>query len=153
MGLSAGGAGISLSAEVQSVRPGKTTEITAEVIGYQEGDIISWESSAPDIAEVDENGVVTGISQGTAVITGKVVRGGDDIAAAEIEITVLREKGNLIAEFTFDDEENGFTGAGAAAVKANAAGGISITEAEGHGNVLKFDSQPGGDYNWCRLPA
>lgn len=151
MGQSAGGAGISLSAEVQSVRPGKTTEITAEVIGYQEGDIISWESSAPDIAEVDENGVVTGISQGTAVITGKVVRGGDDIAAAEIEITVLREKGNLIAEFTFDDEENGFTGAGAAAVKANAAGGISITEAEGHGNVLKFDSQPGGDYNWLNV--
>ncbi len=45
-------------------------EINGEIIPV-DGALLSWSSSAPSVASVDENGIVHGISNGEAVITGK----------------------------------------------------------------------------------
>ncbi len=43
---------------------------------------VTWESSAPDIASVDENGLVKAASPGTAVITATATDGSGTMAAA-----------------------------------------------------------------------
>ncbi len=48
---------------------------------------IIWSTDAPEVATVDENGVVTGVEPGTAVITATTVDGG---FTATAEITVFR---------------------------------------------------------------
>lgn len=144
------GAGFSVYADVSYVRPGKTTELTAEKIGYEE-DAVIWETSNPEVASVDDNGVVTGISEGTAEITGKILRDESEIASSTVQITVLPAQGNLIAEFTFDDEETGFSGAGAVAEKANEESGLEIVSVEGRGNVLQINSEPNKSFNWLNV--
>ena len=49
---------------------------------------VTWESSAPDIAFVDENGLVTAASPGTAVITATATDGSG--TKAECQITVIQ---------------------------------------------------------------
>lgn len=48
------------------VQSGSTTQLNATV--YPEGSEVKWSSDSPDIATVDENGLVTGIKEGTATI-------------------------------------------------------------------------------------
>ena len=62
--------GIILNKTSGRVGVGETTQLIAEVRPSNAADTsVTWESSDPSVATVDENGVVTGVSEGTAIIT------------------------------------------------------------------------------------
>ena len=62
--------GIKLSQDSASVLKGGTLELTAAVLPWTATDrTVTWSSDNEAVATVDENGVVTAISAGTAVIT------------------------------------------------------------------------------------
>lgn len=64
--------GIIVSPATASVRIGTTTTLTATLSGTAVSDFpVEWESSNPSVATVDGNGVVTGVTLGTATITAK----------------------------------------------------------------------------------
>lgn len=48
---------------------GTSAVLPVEVVMYESDDSVSFESSDPSVATVDENGVVTGVGEGTATIT------------------------------------------------------------------------------------
>ena len=52
-----------------SIVAGSRLALDAEIVPVQEGTALSWQSSAPAVASVDENGVVTAFSAGEAQIT------------------------------------------------------------------------------------
>lgn len=146
------GTSLSLSASQDYVRVGDTIELTADIIGMQDGDIVEW--SPNEFASVDENGVVTGSAEGTATITANVKRGDDVIATDRIDINVIPEKGNLIAEFTFDEEESVFAGAGAVAAKNNPEDSnyVKVVTDDVMGNVLQFNNTAGAsEGNWLNV--
>ncbi len=62
---------ITANIESSTIKCGQTTSITADGIGE-----ISYESNDETIVNVNDNGVVTGISEGTAIIT--ITASGDD---------------------------------------------------------------------------
>ena len=62
--------GMQISAETASVLKGNTLTLTASILPWTVVDrSVTWTSDNESVATVDENGVVTGISAGTAVIT------------------------------------------------------------------------------------
>ena len=84
------------------VNIGKTTQLKAEV-EYKltaPEDVtteVEWKSSDEEIATIDENGIVTGIGEGTVTITAKYIV--DEIEyVATYEIKVEKERKILIAE-------------------------------------------------------
>lgn len=71
--------GIEIAPRYDKVLLNSTREWTAELQAMVDGKamvvaapVFSWTSSDADVARVDENGVVRGVSNGTAVITGKL---------------------------------------------------------------------------------
>lgn len=62
--------GISLDKDTLTVVRGKSEELKATVTPANATDEVTWESSAPDVATV-ENGIVAGVSTGEATITAK----------------------------------------------------------------------------------
>ena len=57
---------------------GRTLPITATIEpGNADNTTLLWESDAPEIAQVDENGLVTGVALGTARITARATDGSD----------------------------------------------------------------------------
>lgn len=71
--------GIEIAPRYDKVLLNSTREWTAELQAMVNGKamvvaspVFSWTSSDADVASVDENGVVRGVSNGTAVITGKL---------------------------------------------------------------------------------
>lgn len=66
-----------------SVQLGETLTLTADVVGNNTGKDaqIKWTSSAPEIAGVDENGVVTAYALGQAIITAESQTGDFDTCA------------------------------------------------------------------------
>lgn len=134
---------ITLTAPSEVVRPGKTTELTADVISTRDDVTVEWSTESACV-KVDNNGVVTGLSEGTATITATAVSGDDVLASDSLEIKVVPQ-GKLIADFTFDDEETGFEGAGAVAKHINsAAGNLSLVSVDGRGEVLNLAPVPEG---------
>lgn len=59
-----------------------------EVPTLREEKDISWSSDTPQVALVDDNGMITAVREGTAIITAKVSDHKDRIITAEIEVTV-----------------------------------------------------------------
>ena len=79
--------GIKLSAESASVLKGGTLELTASVLPWTAKDrTVTWTSDNEAVATVDEKGVVTAVSSGSAVITA--TSNMDDSFSASCEITV-----------------------------------------------------------------
>ena len=146
------GTSLSLSASQDYVRVGDTVELTADIIGMQDGDIVEWLPN--EFASVAENGVVTGSAEGTATITANVMRDNDVIATDSIDINVIPEKGKLIAEFTFDEEASEFHGAGAVAAKNNSEDSnyVKVVTDDVMGSVLQFNNTAGkSEGNWLNV--
>lgn len=55
--------------EAASVEVGKTTTLTAVVNPSTVAQTVTWTSDKPAVAEVDQGGVVTGVTSGTATVT------------------------------------------------------------------------------------
>ena len=81
--------GISLQSELL-LTVGKTETLSAEILPLNATDKdVSWESADPDIAEVDEDGVVTGIAEGQTTITA-TSDDGDKTAVCDVKVTAFR---------------------------------------------------------------
>ena len=128
------GATVTLSAEQQYVRENEKTEVVANVSTSVDDVTVEWTSDS-EYASVDTSGVITGVSEGTATITATVKSGDKILASGSIDMEVLPEKGNLIADFTFDEDADVFKGAGAAAKKVNNNGAVYVND-----GVLVFNS-------------
>lgn len=128
------GATVTLSAEQQYVRENEKTEVVANVSTSVDDVTVEWTSDS-EYASVDTSGVITGVSEGTATITATVKSGDKILASGSIDMEVLPEKGNLIADFTFDEDADVFKGAGAAAKKVNNNGAVYVDD-----GVLVFNS-------------
>ena len=90
--------GLSLNETDIIVGVGKTVKLSVEIIpDNAEHANIVWTSSAPDIASVNADGVVTGIAEGTAYII--VTCGG---AYATCAVTVSNDGG--VDDVTTDDD-------------------------------------------------
>lgn len=86
----------SISIQADSTYGGGTEEVYKEVSpsGYQ--GVVTYTSSNPEVATVDENGVITGVGQGTATITANLGAGYIDgvyykPSSASTEISVQTE--------------------------------------------------------------
>ncbi|MBE6853216.1 MAG: carbohydrate-binding protein [Ruminococcus sp.] len=81
--------GISLSHETLSLNAGDTSSVTATVSPSNATDkVVIWTSSNPLVASVDENGVVTAISKGTAEIIARTLENSDKQFTAKCKVTV-----------------------------------------------------------------
>ena len=58
-----------LSSKLYKVKPGATKSLALTLTPADSGEEIIWTSSNPEIATVDENGVVTGVTKGTVTVT------------------------------------------------------------------------------------
>ena len=73
-----------------SIVAGSRLALDAEIVPVQEGTALSWQSSAPAVASVDENGVVTAFSAGEAQITAALASGdGQNSASGTYSIKVV----------------------------------------------------------------
>ncbi len=78
---------ITLDCSEKRLYVGDTFEIHADVYPYNAADkSLSWISDNPEVASVDENGKVTAVSVGEAIISAKSVDGSD--VSAECKVTV-----------------------------------------------------------------
>lgn len=62
---------VTVTPETASVEVGETVQLEASVEPADTGFEITWTSDNPDVASVDENGLVTGIANGYATISAK----------------------------------------------------------------------------------
>lgn len=75
---------MTLSPDKMTLTKGETGQLSAETSPADAVDkTILWQSDHPEIASVDENGLVTAISGGKAVITAKA---GTAVATAEVTV-------------------------------------------------------------------
>ncbi len=89
--------GVVMDKQENSVYVGEQTQLTATVYPETaEEKSIEWFSENPEIATVDENGVVTGVSNGTAVISCRTVIGG---FKASCKVTVSTKAENIILNY------------------------------------------------------
>lgn len=86
---------IRLDKETMNLKVGASDTLTATVT--PEGDTVSYTSSAPDVASVDENGKVTALKAGTAVITARTASGAEATCTVKVTdgSTPSYEKGDL----------------------------------------------------------
>nr|WP_246354247.1 Ig-like domain-containing protein [Paenibacillus phytohabitans] len=102
--------GITLTPSSVIVDAGKTTQLTTELHpSSADNPAVSWSSSDPTIAVVDESGLVTTLRAGTAVITVKTEDGGHT-ASSTVTATDLLSQGKAITASK--------TGSGSAAANA-----------------------------------
>lgn len=85
-----------------SVEVGKTIPLICDVLG-SELDEVTWSSSDSSIASVNDDGVVTGISEGTVTITA--ISNLDSSFSTTYEITVTLPKSNEIKIVVEDHDE------------------------------------------------
>ncbi len=90
--------GITFSASKQEITLGESMQITIvyNPEGTTDDTTATWESSNPSVATVDANGLVTGVAEGTTVITAKV-----GSFASDITITVAKLP-NVVKSVTLD---------------------------------------------------
>ena len=65
---------LTLSDESISIHLKETFALQAQIVPGNATEIIQWSSDHPEIASVDEDGVVTGVADGQAVITAKTLK-------------------------------------------------------------------------------
>ena len=93
---------ITLNTSIGTIRLDRTKqmEVIYEPSNTTDDKTVVWSSSNPEIASVSEDGVVTGIKAGTAVITGQV---GAHSATYEVTVIGLRDQSTGITVTNSDD--------------------------------------------------
>lgn len=81
--------GISITGTATALKKGQTTQLSVVFDPEDTTDdkTVTWSSSDESVAEVDQNGIVTALSDGTAVITAAV---GDKTATYEISVQEIK---------------------------------------------------------------
>lgn len=142
---------------------GTEKQLTATTTPSPTSSRISWTSSDPNVAAVGENGVVTGVSAGTAVITAKTDNGYSDtctvtvnvpctsLAFAEPSVTV--EKGatyqlRLIADPADTTESISYSSSSSSRVSVSSSG---LLTAKSTGTVTVTASASGGAKAYCNV--
>ena len=142
---------------------GSQKQLTATTTPSPTSSRISWTSSDPNVAAVGENGVVTGVSAGTAVITAKTDNGYSDtcnvtvnvpctsLAFAEPLVTV--EKGatyqlRLIADPADTTESISYSSSSSSRVSVSSSG---LLTAKSTGTVTVTASASGGAKAYCNV--
>ena len=118
---------------------GATTTVHAVTLPMSVECQITWTSSDESVAAVDENGVVTGISQGSATITATAVYNGVEMSA-ESRIAVLAEDAAFL---TYNVTDGGW----AEISRADASIVTNLTEGEEIG-VAAFANVKGSIYGY-----
>lgn len=77
---------VTISGAPATLEKGATATLTATVLPEEAPQTITWDSLNKDVASVDENGVVTGLKDGTATITATA---GDKTASVTIKIVTI----------------------------------------------------------------
>ena len=77
---------ISITASSKTVKIGKTVQLTAKVKPDGASQEVTWSSNKPEFATVDNNGTVTGVGKGKAVITATSVAAPDISAKVTISV-------------------------------------------------------------------
>ena len=79
--------GIQISPETVTLLRGSSVTLSAAVLPWTVTDrSVTWSSANPEVATVDETGVVTGVTSGTAVITATSVRNPDVSASCTVTV-------------------------------------------------------------------
>ena len=118
--------GIALNENEISLEVGKTSALTVSAIPANKPlPEICWESNRPEVAAVTATGTVTGISQGSAVITAKTK---DGVYSAQCSVTVTKT-----SDSTGNDNGGGSSGGG-----GGGGGGAAVTT-----YTLTFDTNGG----------
>ena len=94
--------GITLDASEKSAYAGESFTLTATVEPKDSTDKAVWSSDKENVAKVDQNGTVTTVGEGTAVITAKA-------GNFSAQCTVTVKKGFSIGVKTYLLDENGAT--------------------------------------------
>ena len=94
--------GISLNKGLLELTNGQVSQLTATLTPFYASDEnLVWESSNDNIAYVDENGVVVGVSNGTAVITAKIA-GTSHSATCNVRVFTVQElEGSITINDTY----------------------------------------------------
>ncbi len=95
---------VTLDKDQIELEPEATMQLHATVLPEDATDkTVSWSSNIPSVARVDQQGLVTAVSKGTAIIT---VTTNDGQHTATCTVTVLGEDGNIpVSSVTLDEEE------------------------------------------------
>lgn len=79
-------ASIELSALELNLSAGETAQLTASVVPSYADDLsVTWSSSDPDVATVDETGLVTAVAPGTCEIAAQSTNGREDRCEVRVE--------------------------------------------------------------------
>ncbi|MDR1030784.1 MAG: Ig-like domain-containing protein, partial [Treponema sp.] len=101
--------GVTLDRENLTLMPGskKTLSVTVEPEDAA-NTAVTWESDDEDVAVVDENGGVTGIAEGTAVITVATVDGGfTAVCVVTVDPTIISVTGVSIGTAALHSDDGG----------------------------------------------
>lgn len=95
--------GVSISPQEGRVFVGQEFQFTSDVSPFNASNKqVEWESSDPNIATVDENGLVTSIAEGTAQIVATTIDGGFTDSATLTVLGAFQLPGVVQAEDYFD---------------------------------------------------
>lgn len=87
------------------IRKGETLLLTAIVEpDYTENKTVVWASSDPSVASVDENGLVTALADGTAIITATTTDGSDLTASCTVTVKTVNP-GNVNDDSSIDIDD------------------------------------------------
>ena len=82
--------GVQVSPEEATLLRGSSMTLTADVLPWTLTDrSVTWSSANPEVATVDEDGVVTGVAAGTTVITATSVRNPDFSASCTVTVEAI----------------------------------------------------------------
>ncbi len=109
--------GIEITPAAPAVEVGKTIQLTADITPENATiKTCEWSSGNESIAEVDGNGLVTGVGEGSVVITVKATDGSEKTA----DVTLIVKKASIpVADITLDKTKLELEVGGTAALKAS----------------------------------
>ena len=86
--------GVALNESAIELEEGKTQQLTATVEPAVADQSVEWSTSDSNVATVDENGVVTAVAAGTAIITAASKANATRTAACEVTVTAKPDYSN-----------------------------------------------------------